>query len=292
MDWHDSISELILGIVFLTSLGKYVASFHYVELVIITMCLSLTSNVQICRPLMLASFYGFAFNDPLHILNFITLPILFGYGPEHIQALFTDVLHIWHYILTRLMPITLACSLCQILGIFLCDTNIRRKFFHLFAFLVFYDCPSNLHRIGQHALYILIFASQTKLPAAIFRRFISEKDYGPGIYSHIFLLSGMLYANTCLAVQEYNRLLIAICFMDSAASIAGSYMNYTSKSFVGFICGQVSAYIAEYVFSKSIDFRYYTIMGLLEYKCNVNDNVLLPFASVVYSRMAIGTTTE
>lgn len=162
-------------------------------------------------------------------------------------------------------------------------TNIKRKIFHFLGFCLFCDGDRDIILAFEYFNYFLLcLNAHQKLQRRMFESFLSSKDYGNGIFSHIFLISACLYPSYFLDLHSYRKVLISICIMDSMASIVGSLKRSKNKSLLGFFAGLLSSLITEYLLTRTCDIKYHVLMSLLEYRLSWNDNVFIPLTGVVY----------
>ena len=269
--------------IFIFSLQEYCSSFCFSEINLISLAFISLENVQINISLYFSTFYFFLFNLPFHIIKPINTLLLFGCDISEefsiLYCLFCLNLETIFYI----SCITLICVFFQSFLHFN-SKNFRRKIFHFVGFVIF--MRKNLFTIyfSQFLLYFLLCFSVTKFPKKLFKVFINEKDFGKGIFSHIYLLCSLLYPYFYLDDVSYVKSLISICIMDSFASIFGIAFKSKTKSIIGFIAGQISAYLAEFIFLRSFDFKYHFFIGLIEYFCPINDNIVIPIVSTIHLR--------
>lgn len=186
------------------------------------------------------------------------------------------------FLIEKLVFYFLAFFILQIIAFKLCNKNLKRKLFHFLAFFIFLNLSQSVIELFQFLIFFFVLLSFTKIPRIFFRHFVNNKDYGNFIFSHIYLLAALVYTRIFLSLDQYFNLLISICVMDSFASIVGTTLQKKGKSFYGFIAGQFFSYIFEYLLKKRVDFKYHFLIGLLECFDGVNDNILLPFSTVLY----------
>ena len=165
-----------------------------------------------------------------------------------------------------------------------CSVNTRRKLFHLAAFFGFLRVHPVLLVLCQYVLYFLLWAESFKLGHGFLRRFASERDIRDNIVSHIVFLGALVYPRFFLGERAYQRHLIALCILDSAASVYGTSRKYRRKSFGGFVAGQMAAYCADFLLHGEVLCRYFFLVGLAEWAGVGNDNIAIPLVSVLYFR--------
>ncbi|KAI4291020.1 hypothetical protein PAPHI01_0294 [Pancytospora philotis] len=282
MNLANTACEIAGGALFIASLGRFLSSFTVAEVILLTQCFVLAGSRMLYRPLSQASCYAFAFSDAPHALQCLAIPFIFDYKPSAVAAELAGLRSGASALLLRIVASTTLCAALQAFSYLYLDINTRRKIFHFAAFLLFSTPDRPLVLLGQHALYVFVYLVQTALPEKLFRGFLSDRDFGGGIFSHIFLLAAVLYTSGCLESTGYTKALITLCIMDSFASIAGTCAGAKGKSIQGLLGGQAAAYMAEYAQLGTVDWAYHLTMGILEYSLTVNDNIALPVASVVY----------
>ncbi|ORD96467.1 hypothetical protein HERIO_1607 [Hepatospora eriocheir] len=179
--------------------------------------------------------------------------------------------------------------------------NLRRKIFHLSAFFIFLNITTNEMKLLLGLLENFLFLSEIKYTKYIFRKFLSDKDFGKIIYSHIFLAGGCILPYFHLNRYDYTKVLISLCIMDSFCSIIPLLFYKISikialtnkktilkpnqsnkKTILGFVSGQLASYITEYMIFNKVSLSYHLVMGIMEYKISLNDNITLPFLGTLY----------
>lgn len=274
--------DLLTGILFILSLGEYASSFSTIDMILISLSFVSVEARAVNKPLLHAFFYAFAFNTRPGILQAANILLLFSYEIKNTLVTLAEFLRHNPDLISYYLAVLSACFLFEILAYFFAGRNIRRKLFHIASFFLFVDLPGPVFLILQHVLYGLVLLSMTALPDTIFLKFTSNKDFGKGIYSHIFLMMGLMCPSLYLTRDEYIKTLISICFMDTFASVSGMYFGSDTKSWTGFLGGQASAFIAEYIALGTVDYKYHMVIGLIECFVDVNDNVMIPICSVLY----------
>lgn len=164
--------------------------------------------------------------------------------------------------------------------------NTKRKVFHFFVFISFVKRSLLVIQLGHLVLLLFILLQDNRKLVTLYRPFLSDRDYGERVYSHIFLLGSVLYTAILLQKDsEYHLTLISVCFLDSFASIAGRCVGYRKKSFVGLLCGFFAGNITYFLMYRNFDkWRYFVLVSLLEYFVRCNDNIILPLFSVSFLR--------
>lgn len=162
--------------------------------------------------------------------------------------------------------------------------NTKRKMFHFFAFLSFVRRSLLVVHIGHLVLLLFILLQDNRKLVCLYRPFLSHRDYGERVYSHILLLGSVLYPAVLLkADSDYHLVMISICFLDSFASIAGRCAGHRKKSLIGLLCGFFAGNIVYFLMYHSfLKWRYFVLASLLEYFVMCNDNIVLPLFSVFF----------
>lgn len=115
---------------------------------------------------------------------------------------------------------------------------------------------------------------------SILIKFKNNKDKGKYILSHIIILSS---SYVILQTDYHLQILISICFIDSIASMTGKYFNKTDKSIIGLIMGFLSGILIHFLIFRDNNYiDYYIFISLSEYLTEQNDNLVLPFVSIIY----------
>jgi hypothetical protein len=281
MSYFDSLVRVAETGIFLKSLDSFHNSFKKLELIIITICMFSLENKPLIRSIYLSTLYSFLFNSPFHILKPLNTMLLFGFDLQsELKSSLVLIDRNLEFILASLILLCMFSSIQLIVGSK--STNLKRKLFHFLLFIVFVTRNPALIYFSQYVLYICIFMALTAFPQRYLSSFKSNKDFGSGLFSHVYLLASVLYPFFFIDRENYIRLLISICIMDSFASFSGEIFKKNTKSLAGFAMGQSSALLAEYIILGSLNVKYHMYMGLIELFCPINDNIALPFAGVVY----------
>ncbi|KAG5859874.1 hypothetical protein KMI_04g06820 [Encephalitozoon hellem] len=183
----------------------------------------------------------------------------------------------------KISGISLGCLLIQILLLRSSWTNLKRKTFHFFAFLVFYKEYEVSLLLGEGLLLIMSLLSSCKYINSLLGPYLSKNDSGRIVLSHVYLLSACIYPRLFIRHAEYVSTLISICFQDSAASIVGGWLGKTEKSIEGAIGGVASGMMVYFVLYRRVDMvLFFVFMGIVEYLIPINDNIAIPFSAVLY----------
>lgn len=180
----------------------------------------------------------------------------------------------------------LLCAVAQVMMSKHQCVNTKRKVFHFFVFLSFVRRSLLVIHLGHLVLLLFILLQDNKKLANLYRPFLSHRDYGERVYSHILLLGSVLYTATLLQTdRDYHLVLISVCFLDSFASIAGECAGQRKKSLAGLLCGFFAGNIAYFLMYHSfLEWRYFMLASMLEYFVRCNDNIVLPLFSVFFLR--------
>jgi dolichol kinase len=118
----------------------------------------------------------------------------------------------------------------------------------------------------------------------MFEKYKNTKDRGKYVLSHIYMLMACLYPSFFLNnPKNYLSVLISACILDSFASIIGIFFKSDKKSFIGFVGGVVLSNFVYFLIFKTFDrFSYFIFIGLIEYSTKHNDNIIIPYLSVLY----------
>ncbi|CAD25254.2 similarity with dolichol kinase SC59_yeast [Encephalitozoon cuniculi GB-M1] len=187
------------------------------------------------------------------------------------------------YAFVEIGCILLACLLAQVLLLRSPCTNLKRKTFHLFAFLVFYKEHRVSFLLAEGLLLFMSLLSSCRYTNSLLRPFFSRNDKGRTLLSPIYLLSACMYPRLFIEDVEYVSALISICFQDSAASIAGKWFGVTEKSIQGAIAGVISGTVVYFALYGRIDMLpFFIFAGSVEYLVPINDNITIPLFAVLY----------
>lgn len=186
----------------------------------------------------------------------------------------------------RLSLQALLCAAAQVVMSKHRCVNTKRKMFHFFVFLSFVRRSLLVIHLGHVVLLLFILLQDNKKLAGLYRPFLSHRDYGERVYSHILLLGSVLYTAVLLPTdRDYHLVLISVCFLDSFASIAGECVGQRKKSLAGLLCGFFAGNIAYFLMYRSfLEWRYFVLASMLEYFVRCNDNIVLPLFSVFFLR--------
>lgn len=187
----------------------------------------------------------------------------------------------------------LACCATQALLFKVLQTNTKRKIFHFCTFLTFFYRNELLIRSGQLMLFAFALGTNNAAMERLFAKFRSRRDRGTSTYSHVLLLCSVLYSAMVFRDErDYHCVLIALCFLDSLASITGRFFGAKEKSLKGLCGGYIAGNAAYYlVYGDFSQWAYFMHVSLIEYLTHANDNITLPFFSVYLLGNAQSTTT-
>lgn len=282
MSITTTICDSFEGVIFILSIREYICSFKVLEIILITQSMIFIKSLHGFSPLLHATFYSFAFNTDSCFIQSLNTLILFECSFIDIYHTAKDCLiHRPGFILRCGVGIVI-CMLTQVFAYLHLGNNMRRKIFHIAGFFILMDSPREVLPLLAYFLYFLLWLSTTRLSHILYKAYTNNKDYGHGIFSHIYLVAALVYPRMCLDHTDYIKTLISICFMDSFASVVGIYFGSQNKSLCGFIGGQIISYAVEYAVLGSVDLKYHLFMGLIEAVISINDNILIPIASVYY----------
>lgn len=278
---HGFLHSALIGSLLILSFDEYSISFRSGELALIAFAFQSLEQRICSKALLYATFFSFTFNRQPGIMQSINTLVLFGYDiVNELWLAYTSIRENLQTVL-RCAGIVMLCGMLQV-ALVNKRKNTKRKLFHIAGLFLFINTPTVLFRLAHLALYFFVCLAGTSIPQLIFGSFINDKDYGRGIFSHIFLLTAVAYPSVYLSGHKYALSLITITLMDSAASATGLLFGQNRKSWIGFVAGQVAAMLGEYVLFRNIEYKYHLAMGLIEMYSDINDNILLPISSVVY----------
>lgn len=287
----DLFGDWLGGVLVLLSLEEYSCSFNTVDLLCISLSFPALYSTGSSHPGLLCSiFYCFCFNTSVSVLQ--ALSTLLSFDPSCCSTVYGAASQLLAAPDRALFysAMLLACGVAEYLAWHrTADKNIRRKIFHMVGFLILYRINDQEGILLYYLMYSLLCFSRSSLSYRLFHSFTSETDRGHGIFSHLLLTGAVLFPRHLLNRDDYIRTLVAVCILDTATSVVGSRMRSNSKSLSGFLGGQSAACLMEYwLFGNGADLRYYLAMGLVELAGFANDNVTIPFCSVLYFRYTGG----
>lgn len=286
----DLFTQLITGLLVILSFGKYSLSFHPLELALLAFSFIMLESKVTNISILYSTFFAFEFCNcsyqaflPFCVLfSPINTLLLFGYDfSTECRKLFSLLLHPSTDLL-RILGILFACLFFQVVW-FKGAVNFKRKLFHIAGLFIFIKLPYELFDLAQLLIFFFVCLSPTKWPYLLFSSFLSSKDYGNVILSHIYLLAAFVYPFYFLDRHSYLCSLLAVGIMDAAASICGKMFKKHDKSIIGMIAGIMCAILFEQILANKITIVYHFIMAVVEYSItDLNDNILLPIISVIY----------
>ncbi|EJW02093.1 hypothetical protein EDEG_03453 [Edhazardia aedis USNM 41457] len=163
------------------------------------------------------------------------------------------------------------------------NKNMKRKIFHFGIF--FFLSKTNKMKIDSslYLSYILLHFSVSNSARPLFKSFINNKENGKYILSHIMILFGCLFPIFFLDMRQYHSNLISLCFQDSVASIVGKFRRKKEKSLIGTFFGIISGlFVFYFMYNDFSKLFYFIFMGIVEFNTEQNDNIIIPFYSIVY----------
>lgn len=190
----------------------------------------------------------------------------------------------------------------------LTDKNFRRKKFHFLFFILFFN--TNKDFAGTAILivtYTLHFLETHFELADFYHGLVNDKDPGMFVMSHVVLLTVTYFILQC---DNYVPLLISICVVDSAASIAGlkfkqwkheiylknliekhpidkyqvEMLDYCpGKTPIGSVFGFLMGNVVHFMVYKNFNyFDFYLFAAVVEFYTSQNDNIVVPFFAREY----------
>ncbi|KAI5171220.1 hypothetical protein NEFER03_0622 [Nematocida sp. LUAm3] len=188
------------------------------------------------------------------------------------------------------------------------SVNIRRKAFHFLIFGYFISFPLQVVRVQCIGLLFLLCAFPKILSCferiykvqlkekEVFKPFISKNDR-KRVASHLFLLCGCMFPLEKIlseaAMDQKNILLgkgncrmvfilSSVCIIDSVASFFPREKS-RHKNLFGSICGALAAKKLLNYLGIRYPYFLYLILGITEYLCKSNDNIVLPAMACILS---------
>ncbi|ADM11351.1 putative dolichol kinase [Encephalitozoon intestinalis ATCC 50506] len=184
----------------------------------------------------------------------------------------------------EIMSISLACFVVQAFLFRSSSTNLKRKTFHVFAFLVFYKGHRLSFLLSEGFFLILGLLSPCRHVNSLLTPYLSRHDREHSVLSHVYLLLACTYPRMFMRHKEYVSALISICFQDSMASVVGEWFGKTEKSIQGAIGGVVSGIAIYFALYRKVDMvLFFIVAGIVEYLIPINDNIAIPLSAISYS---------
>jgi dolichol kinase len=201
--------------------------------------------------------------------------------PHHLASVIRLSLQHWRHLLF-LVALTISCAVTQVALFRTIGVNLRRKIFHFYIFFVFCTEHELSFRLAMCLLPYLISLSSSRINRHL-KAFLSLNDRGRTVVSHIYLLAACYYSHLFLKERNYVCTLISICFVDSVASITGCYFNCKTKSVVGTVLGAAAGMLVHYLIYRDFSQTgYYLFISAVEHFVALNDNITIPFFSVLF----------
>lgn len=154
------------------------------------------------------------------------------------------------------------------------NKNLKRKVFHIFLMLYFWNYNETKRILTIYLLTLLIYFNDT----SILRSFLWKDENQNIILPHIILLASFFYTSKLV---KYKMFIITMCILDTCASIPGTLMNSTTKTIYGTIFGAFCAISVHYFMFRNVKLFYYVLCAIVEYYCDFNDNLALPYFSLM-----------
>ncbi|KCZ81402.1 hypothetical protein H312_01157 [Anncaliia algerae PRA339] len=199
-----------------------------------------------------------------------------------IEIIFLECKKLIYYIF-----VTLICLSVQLLLLKSSNTNIKRKIFHFFSMVIYFNKSFLAIFLGQFLILIFIMSLAFRPVKRFNDRFKSSKDPGLVAISHILLLCSICYSSLFLDLYEYRAILIVICVLDSLSSIYGKIIKSKQKSLLSSL---LSISTTKVICKLMIHSKYtllISFMGVIEYLLKSNDNLFLPYLMIFFLRKRI-----
>lgn len=273
------ILDMILCTIFYIGFNSHRSLFCKSEVAMLIAVLMALSHSH-AHPLLLSSFFVFVY--PFSIENIISLPVALGFAPwDYFLQVYNTTLMSMRYAVYLASVLVLFCLL-QALNLKVGSKNAARKMFHFLGFATFIKMQKLNILLG----YLVIYASMWVCPmhsAIRHAKFlIRETEMQKDSYSLAFLVFVLTYSQTVLRRKEFCRLLISICIQDSFASFTGDVLRKKKKSYEGMAVGIAVSCAAEFLILRSVDVLYHASVGMVEYRCGMNDNIAIGAFGVGY----------
>ncbi|KAF7682770.1 hypothetical protein TCON_2011 [Astathelohania contejeani] len=296
-----TLQELIEIIIYYFYLSNYIDCFTFTEKLIIMVTFQSLPNQN--NNILIATKYNLLTPRSNWILIDLLINLLyFNIDIAGCIKRYYDEILINRYQFVLFVFIALTTIVVQVI-IKNVGKNLKRKLFHISAFLIFFVHNKFLHLTAEIFLYLLYCLTINYKKKALITYFANEKDSGKYVLSHIILISACLYIELILPInnditdlkricnkymnninyQNYISILISICFYDSFASIIGKAFGSNNKSIIGMVGGLIMANAIYFmIFGKLNNFKYFIFIAIIEYHTKSNDNIVIPFASYYF----------
>ncbi|KAL0265654.1 UNVERIFIED_CONTAM: hypothetical protein PYX00_011368 [Menopon gallinae] len=184
----------------------------------------------------------------------------------------------------------LVCAIVQAAMLKCQHVNTKRKVFHFTMFFIFLQRSALEIQLGHVAMLLFVLLQDNRRLARLYQPFLSHRDCGGRVYSHILLLGSVLYSAISLETdREYHLVLATVCFLDSFASIAGKCAGSNKKSLTGLLGGFFAGNAVYFLIYRSFaEWRYFAAASLVEYFSACNDNIVLPLFSTIFLKRVCG----
>lgn len=157
------------------------------------------------------------------------------------------------------------------------NKNYRRKLFHIFLMIYFWNNNPTKQLLSVYLIIFLLYSNNL----SIYKTFLRPNEMQTLVLPHVVLLASFVYTSN---LTNYRMYLITMCILDSCASIPGTLMLSKSRTVSGSVFGVLCAIIVHLIMIKNTKIGYYVICGAVEYYCHFNDNLALPYLSLMILR--------
>ncbi|ORD93994.1 hypothetical protein ECANGB1_1284 [Enterospora canceri] len=166
--------------------------------------------------------------------------------------------------------------------------NLRRKLFHIVLFYTLMRLSRSetmvLIRIIEVLLYLSVLLQRNRMVLKFIDRFRNENDTGYVIYSHSYLLGCIIVSFYSLEYELFTKSLISLCILDTFTSITKDFKKKKVKNNIDMALGIICANLTHLYLYGSGDLLFYTMIGIIEHKNVINDNISITTISVIYYR--------
>lgn len=273
------ISDIAICMTFILSLRTQHHIFDDLEIILFALTLLLLLRFH-QAPFLLSTFFVFIF--PPSLGNAFYLPIAMGVDPWDTSFQLYQLINTSREYVAYLAIAFVLFLIAQALNIKSRNKNFSRKIFHFFGFVVYFKMEKLSIVLGELIAYSSAWAGHSGHIAGCLPFLLKKNEIKKDCFSLTILVFLLSYAQTFLIKKEFFKLLISICIHDSFASFTGGFLKKKQKSVEGFVIGMFFSCLSEYLIFRSADILYHFLMGLVELKCPINDNLGMGMASILY----------
>ncbi|TBU11641.1 hypothetical protein CWI38_0055p0020 [Hamiltosporidium tvaerminnensis] len=276
--------EILVNILYLYF--EFTDCFKNIEILIISYCLVKIEQKYLYKELLYITFYHQCFLSMFstNIIYYLIYILLIFEIPIQIFYICVDLVLKNFGKLFLDFVFTLIFITLQYFVVSWNNLNFRRKLFHFFLFIIFVTIDGKFDILFEILLFLSVFLTTNKCFNYISRKYKNDKDNGIFPVSHILLICSCFFPKFFISeIRQYEAILICVCILDSFSSIGGLYFKSVDKSIIGSFFGFFVSILLHYLLQNTFEFfLYFLFMSCVEYLTTFNDNIILPFSSILF----------